>query len=113
MAEIPNLVYALCVMYETMRLYPIVPTTIQKAETDQVICTYRIPKGTAIGPDFIALHRNENYWGSTCNMFDPSRFDARISGDPSWYTVMDGKIKIPVKGSFLPFGDGPRVCLGE
>lgn len=100
-------------MYESMRICPVVGATIQIADAPQTLGRYEIPKGTRISPDFVALHRNEKHWGPTSEVFDPSRFDARIADDHDSYTMIDGKIKIPVKGAFLPFGEGPRVCIGE
>jgi cytochrome P450 len=109
------MIYTLCIMYETMRLYPVLGTVPNRPDKNEVLLgKYMIPKNTSIGPDMVSLHRNEKYWGDTCNDFDPSRFDNRNNGDSeNWHTIMDGKIKIPVKGAFFAFGEGPRVCLGK
>ena len=113
--DIPNMIYTLCVMYETMRLYPIVGTIPNRPQKDQVLLgKYIIPRNTSIGPDFVSLHRNEKYWGSTCDEFNPSRFDNRNpTTNTDWHSIMDGKIKIPVRGALLSFGDGARACLGS
>jgi cytochrome P450 len=113
LADIPNLIYTLCVMYESMRICPVVGSTPQIVVATQMLGGHEIRKETRISSDLVALHRNEKYWGPTCEVFDPSRFDARIADDHDSYMVVDGKIKIPVKGAFLPFGEGPRICIGK
>jgi cytochrome P450 len=101
-------------MYEIMRLFPVLGTLPRQPNKDELLLgKYWIPKGASIGPDLVSLHRNDKYWGSTCNQFDPSRFDNRNKPDEGWHSIMDGKLRIPVKGAFIPFGDGPRNCLGN
>lgn len=113
--DMPNLIYALCIMYETMRLFPVLGTVPNRTEKDEVLLgKYKILKNTSIGPDMVSLHRHEGYWGPTSNQFDPSRLDNRQkNNDEGWFTMIDEKIKVPVKGAFWPFGEGPRVCLGR
>jgi len=115
--DIPNLVYALCVMYETMRLFPVLGSIPHRTErAEMLLGKHLMPKNTCIGLDLVSLHRNEKYWGDTANEFIPSRFDIRHHKEKhegeEWHTLMDGKIKIPLKGAFFPFGEGPRACLG-
>jgi hypothetical protein len=112
--DMSNLIYALCIMYETMRLFPVLGTVANRTEKDEILLgKHLILKNTSIGPDMVSLHRNEKYWGPTCNQFNPSRLDNREkSSDEGWFTMVDEKIKVPVKGAFWPFGEGPRVCLG-
>lgn len=108
------MIYALCIMYETMRLFPVLGTLPSMSTNDEMLLgKYFIPKNSSIGPDLVNLHRNEKYWGNQSDKFDPSRFDNRVPGSDNWHTIMDGRIKIPVKGAFLAFGDGPQACLGK
>jgi cytochrome P450 len=113
--DIPNLTYALCVMYETMRLYPIIgsiSSTVSGNQDRTLLGKYPIPKDACIGLDFYNVHRNEKYWDNAHD-FDPSRFDSRKSeGKEGWYTMPDGKTKIPVRCAFFGFSDGPRACAG-
>ena len=77
---------------------------------------YVIPKNTCIGIDLVSLHKNEKYWGNSCYEFDPSRFDNRLPHPDeanNWQTLMDGKLRIPEKGAYFAFGEGPRACLGR
>lgn len=113
--DISNLTYGLCVMYETMRLYPIIGATALTVSGNQdrtLLGKYPIPKDASIGLDFYNLHRNENYWDNP-HKFDSSRFDNRkTEGKEGWYTMPDGRMKIPVRCAFFGFSDGPRACVG-
>ena len=112
--DVSDLIFGLCIMYETMRLFPVLGTLPRRPEQDELLLRKLwIPKGASIGPDLVSLHRNERYWGPTCNEFNPSRFDNRYTDSQGWHPIMDGKLKIPAKGAFIPFGEGPRNCLGS
>ena len=111
--DLSKLVYCLCVMYETMRLFPIIGSlnlTVSSPHDEILSGKYPVPKDAAIGIDLYCLHRNENYWGHTANEFDPSRFDNRAPTE-GWYSA-DGKIKMPARGAWWGFSEGPRACLG-
>src|SRR5262249_30646020 len=53
---------------------------------------------TRVHIPIFALHRNELLWDNP-NAFDPDRFAA-------------DKVKARSRYAFLPFGGGPRVCIG-
>src|SRR5271169_178132 len=111
LADIPRMILPLCVMYETIRLFPIFGDLPSRTSKEQVLLgRHIIPPNTAVGIDMVNLHRNERYWGKSCNEFDPTRFDNRHPNN-GWYTT-DEKIKIPVRGAFVAFGEGPRMCIG-
>jgi cytochrome P450 len=115
-ADIPNLIYTQCVMYETMRLHPIIGSLwlqVAGSSDETLLGKYPIPKSSTVGMDLYNLHRNEKYWGSDADKFIPSRFDNRQAGshDSEAYCP-DGKFKMPVRDAFFGFGDGPRACLG-
>jgi cytochrome P450 len=115
--DFQSLTYLLCVMYETLRLFPFSGFVAQMPDKDQMLLgKHWIPKDTVISFDFVNTQRNEKFWGDNANEFIPSRFDNRNpeaeSSNPRMVTYMDGKIKFPAKGTFIIFGDGPRACLG-
>jgi len=71
--DISDLVYALCIIYETMRLFPFVGSLPHLVQSDQLIGEYVIPRKTNIAQlDWVNVQRNEKYWSSTANDFDPS-----------------------------------------
>ena len=117
--DLPNLVYALCIMYETMRLHPATGSFNMRVVSnydDKLLEKYPVTKDFCIAIDAYNINRHEKYWGENANEFDPSRFDNRSvniknSDREDWYSS-DGKTKVPVRGAFFGFSDGPRICLG-
>lgn len=58
-----------------------------------------VEKGTSIIIPNVALSNDPKYWENP-EKFNPDRFDEMNKDD--WK-----------KGIFLPFGDGPRMCIGK
>jgi cytochrome P450 len=98
--DLPNLLYTRRVVEEAMRLYPAAPglSARQAQEADEV-CGRPIPKGTRITILPWVLHRHRTLWDNA-DEFDPDRFaPERAAGRHRF--------------SYLPFGAGPRVCIGQ
>ena len=96
--HIEGLSFCRQVIQEAMRLFPPAPgiARISKAPID--IAGVQIPAGTRIHIPVFALHRNVGLWDNP-NAFDPSRF-------------APDQVKTRSRYGFLPFGAGPRVCIG-
>jgi cytochrome P450 len=121
--DFTNFVYPLCVMFETLRLFPpvvgIPKCTVNGEQT--LLGKYYIPKNATVMYDVINLHRNIKYWDDDAESFNPSRFDGRTSlvdkvdkqdtGDDAPGATLE-KIKMPRRGAFIPFSEGARSCLG-
>jgi cytochrome P450 len=97
-SDVANMPFVRQVLEETMRLYPPVGLLARTVlEKDQLCGRTMRPKDTLFLPIW-ALHRHQLLWERP-DQFDPDRFD-------------------PVKGpkrdkyQYLPFGAGPRVCVG-
>src|SRR5438045_9715163 len=78
--DFPHLVYPLCVLFETLRLFPpvaAIPKCTTKPET--LLGKYELPENMTVHFDTVHLHRNPKYWGDVedVDKFDPSRFDGR------------------------------------
>ena len=87
--------YARQVIEEAMRLFPPVPRIpLRQAAADDVICGVQIPKGSFVCVAPWVVHRHQLCWADP-ERFDPERFAQR----PACY-------------AYLPFGAGPRVCIG-
>jgi cytochrome P450 len=96
-SSLARLVYAKAVIQETMRLYPPAFIIVRQALGDDVAGDIAIPRG---GIAMIApwvLHRHKKLWDEP-GRFDPDRF---LPGSPA-----------PGRFAYLPFGIGPRVCIG-
>ncbi|CAK9142346.1 unnamed protein product [Ilex paraguariensis] len=86
---------------ESMRLYP--PNTAVSRETlkDMKFGGIHVPKGVIIWTLLTALHTDPENWGPDSYKFNPERFANGITG----------ACKLP--HLYMPFGVGPRVCLGQ
>ena len=80
---------------ETLRLYPSAAFFARDAAENLTIKGITFKKGDALFFPVYSLHRNEKLWKEP-NLYRPGRF------------LTD---KFP-RGQFIPFGAGPRVCIG-
>ncbi|MEC7765084.1 MAG: cytochrome P450 [Pseudomonadota bacterium] len=94
--DVEKLPYVRQILLETMRLYPPVAILSRTAMKPDMLRDREVRKGDVMLLPFYALHRSEVIWDNP-NGFDPDRF-----ADP----------KSIDRFAFLPFGAGPRVCLG-
>lgn len=94
--ECANLTYTKQVIQETLRLYPPAAFLSRTALAADQILDREVRRNDTIMLPVYALHRNELLWTDP-NAFDPDRF------------APDQKIE---RYSYLPFGDGPRICIG-
>ena len=86
------------VFEEAMRLYPPAPTISREAINDIVWKDITIVKGTQVLIMPWTLHRHRLYWDEP-DAFMPSRF------------LPENRDKLN-KYQYLPFGAGPRICIG-
>ncbi|CAC5390967.1 CYP3A [Mytilus coruscus] len=96
--DISKLQYLERFVNEVLRLYGAAIRFNRECQRDIKIKDTFIPKGTDISVPSFALHRNPDYWPDP-EKFDPERFtDENIAKRPEY--------------SFIPFGIGPRICIG-
>ena len=88
--------------YETMRLHPPFWFENRNATEEVTLGGERLPKGALVVFSRHALHRNEKYWPEP-EEFRPSRFDESV-------VKVEELIR---QGCYVPFGSGPRVCIGR
>src|SRR5579871_1557325 len=96
-ALLPALVYTRAVVHEALRLYPPAFTLARLAVADDVAGGVAIPARAVVLIAPWVLHRHRRLWAQP-ERFDPSRF---LPGAPP-----------PDRFAYLPFGAGPRVCIG-
>ncbi|KAK6117861.1 hypothetical protein DH2020_048395 [Rehmannia glutinosa] len=89
------------VIQEVLRLYPPAAFVSREALQDTQIGHIVVPKGVCLWTLIPTLHRDPNIWGPDVNEFKPERFVNGISG----------ACKLPQV--YIPFGLGPRLCLGR
>lgn len=84
---------------EAMRLYPPVAALMSRRTTAPMILGgWHIPQGAMLRVTPWVLHRDERLFPDA-HAFHPERF-------------LDNAPCLP-KGAWIPFGVGPRVCLGQ
>uniref|UniRef100_A0A2K6MHK4 Steroid 17-alpha-hydroxylase/17,20 lyase n=2 Tax=Rhinopithecus TaxID=542827 RepID=A0A2K6MHK4_RHIBE len=87
---------------EVLRIRPVAPMLIpHKANVDSSIGEFAVDKGTHVIINLWALHHNEKEWHQP-DQFMPERFL-----NPAGTQLISPSL------SYLPFGAGPRSCIGE
>lgn len=98
-SDLPQLQYCRQVIEESMRLYPPAWITDRTAIADDQYDGISIPAGTMIVPYIYGAHHDPGHWESP-EAFRPERFAPE-----------NRKQQVPF--SYLPFGGGPRLCIGN
>lgn len=98
-----NLPYLRAVIKEALRFYPNGIGTFRQCPSDVTLSGYNIPKGTQILLGSNALMKDERYYPQA-DEFLPER----------WLRDPETNKKTQVNPfTFLPFGIGPRMCIGK
>jgi len=98
-AHIGQLSYTRQVFQEAMRLYPPAPIIARVATRPFTLAGRPVPAGSMIYVPIYAIHRHSALWDRP-EEFDPDRF----APEPS---------KARHRYAYMPFGGGPRVCIGS
>jgi cytochrome P450 len=98
-ADVPRLPYIHAVFQESLRLYPPAYVIGREALSDCVIGGYRVPARATVYFSPWVLHRDRR-WFDSPEEFRPERW-------------LDGSAARLPKYAFIPFGGGPRICIGE
>ena len=93
--DLPRLTLTRRILQEAMRLYPPAWIISRSATGADEIGGFPIPAGSLILISPYVVHRHPGLW-SNPEGFDPERFAVE-----------------PPRGAYLPFGGGPRMCIGN
>ena len=96
--HIRKLNFATSVFKEALRLYPPITFIPRVAAEATTVSGRKIKKGAMVMIAPWVIHRHHDYWPNP-DSFDPDRF-------------MPHREKEIVPNSYLPFGLGPRICVG-
>ncbi|KAK2440529.1 cytochrome P450 714C2 [Trifolium repens] len=89
------------IIHETLRLYPPAPLLARHTFKDMKFGNIDVPKGTGLWILILTMHTNPDIWGDDAYKFNPERFANGVAG----------ACKHP--HAYMPFGVGPRICLGQ
>jgi len=93
---VPNLIFTTQVIQEALRLYPPFWMVDRMAVADDSVGNIAIPAGSMVIVSVYGAHHASRYWQDP-ETFDPQRF-------------AKGTVHTPF--THLPFGGGPRGCIG-
>jgi len=96
LADLPKLPYLAHTFSEILRLYPTAPIIPRAVLSDAELDGYSIPAGTMLYTSLYHVHRDPRWWDDPLQ-FRPERFE---KGKPGH------------RCSYVPFGAGPRYCIG-
>jgi cytochrome P450 len=97
-SDVPKFEFATQVIQEALRLYPPFWMVDRMAVADDRVADLAIPRGSTVIVHVYGAHHAPRYWP------DPESFD------PERFTKANEKLHTPF--TYLPFGAGPRGCIG-
>ncbi|MEM6640491.1 MAG: cytochrome P450 [Pseudomonadota bacterium] len=97
--DIRKLPFTRNVFREALRLYPPITFIPRVAAEDATIERFRVKRGAMLMIAPWTMHRHRDYWKQP-HAFDPDRFSRARQHELT-------------PGAYLPFGQGPRVCVGK
>jgi cytochrome P450 len=98
-ADLPHLTYTRMVIDESLRLYPVAYGIARWCNDADEIGGYDIAPNSVVMICPYLTHRHTDFWDEP-EKFDPERFTPERSADRPRY-------------AYLPFGGGPRQCIGN
>ena len=98
LADLANWPRLRCVLLESMRLYPPAPLYTRVAIAEDEVCGRKVEPGTIVMISPWLIHRHKLLWDRP-EAFIPDRFEGKAQD----YLT---------NGSYIPFGSGPRICIG-
>ena len=98
-ADLERVPWTLAVLQEALRLYPPAWILTRRTIGPDRLGGYAVPAGTDVFLSPFVIHRHPAFWDNP-ERFDPTRFEA-------------GRSDVRHKFAYLPFGAGPRHCIGE
>ena len=99
--DLRDLPYTRAVVDESLRLYPPAWVVTRRALADDVVAGVPVPAGSLVILSPWLLHRRAESWP------DPLRFD------PARFLGAAAASRGPARGDYVPFGAGPRLCIGR
>ena len=99
----------MAVLAETLRLWPPSWMFSRRLLEPLVLGNHTVQMGTLCLISPALLHRDPRWWAEP-ELFRPDRWLRRLPGEADRF---DPKAPGQPRGAYLPFGAGPRMCIGE
>ncbi|XP_039947788.1 probable cytochrome P450 12a5, mitochondrial [Bactrocera tryoni] len=111
-----NISYLRACIKEAIRIYPLTVSIVRVTQSDLVLSGYRVPKGSVVNMVFTSLFTNENYFARP-KEYLPERWlrsgAIEEGGEQKSAVASTQGLRPSNPFVYLPFGFGPRVCLGR
>jgi cytochrome P450 len=98
-ADFARLPYTLAIVRESLRLYPPIHVAAREALEDVEVGGLALKRGSRVRMNMARQQRDPRAWPDA-DQFRPERW-------------LDGLDKRVARGSYFPFGMGPRMCIGS
>lgn len=89
------------IVKESLRLYPPIVALVRRTKKEVNLGSLSLPQGMELMIPILAIHHDQTLWGDDVDEFNPGRFSMGV----------EGAAKHPL--AFIPFGVGPRMCIGR
>lgn len=92
-------------LYQALRLYPVVPINVRMANKDTFLPVgggpdgkdpIYVPRGQEVMYSVYTMHRRTDIFGEDADEYRPERWEKL---KPGW--------------AYIPFNGGPRICIGQ
>ncbi|XP_017470678.1 PREDICTED: probable cytochrome P450 12a5, mitochondrial isoform X1 [Rhagoletis zephyria] len=111
-----NVPYMRACIKESMRVYPLSVGIVRVTQNDLVLSGYRVPKGTLVNMVATTLLANEKYFPHPLEFLPERWLRSAKGGDENSANSATECVQALKPNNpfiFLPFGFGPRICLGR
>ena len=90
------------IINESLRLYPPAVLILRKVDKEVRLGNLIVPANVELLVPNLAIHHEPQFWGQDVKLFKPERFSEGVANATNNNMA-----------AFLPFGMGPRICVGQ